>query len=843
MRKHLFKNVLKKIWRSILRSSTKLIIIGLALCLFIAGAAFIWVASLPIPDFSGFEDRLITQSTKIYDRTGEILLFDAHKDIRRTVVSGNDISRNIKNAAVAIEDSGFYQHSGIEPLSIARAMLANFQTGRFSQGGSTITQQVIKNSLLTQEKRFSRKIKEIILAIKMERTLTKDEILTIYLNESPYGGNLYGIEEASRAFFGKSAISLTLAESAYLAALPNAPTYFSPYGNNRDALEDRKNLVLSRMQELGFITPDDRAAALSEEVSFAPLDNRSIKAPHFVMYVKGQLEQRYGKDIVENGGLKVITTLDWGIQQQAEATAREFAPEIEEKFNAKNVGIVATDPKSGHVLAMVGSRDYFDQEHEGNFNVTLAHRQPGSTFKPFVYATAFMKGYTPDTVVFDLATEFNANCPPASLPPSSSTCYRPQNYDGLYRGPMKLRDALAQSVNIPAVKMLYLAGVRDSISTARAMGITGLENPDRYGLTLVLGGGEVSPLDLTIAYGVFANDGVRNSETTVIKVEDRFGAIIEEWQATPTRAITAESARQISDILTDNDARAPAFGSNSDLYIEGRDVAVKTGTTNNYRDMWIVGYTPDIALTVWAGNNDNTPMEKKVAGFVVAPIWRSTLNRILPLLPQRTFLEPDPIPEDIHPILRGVWQGGEEYVINKATGTLANELTPFELREKRVVPSIHSILHWINKNDPLGPGPRLPNTDSQYFSWETSVRSWASAQGYVDGSPTVIPKEDASANGGDNHPTINVSSPSVNTSYRASERIIISISIQGQYPIQQATYHWNNIYLGASRQAPFSFSFVPEHIGPSSNQNILKIQATDQVGNRSELLLPLTIIP
>jgi len=482
-------------------------LVVIILGIFAVGSLFLWVSTFTIPDLSSFNERKVSQSTKIYDRTGTILLYDLNRGIKRTVVTDNEISRNIKNATVAIEDSEFYTHHGIRPTSIFRAILANIGAGGFSQGGSTITQQVVKNSLLTTEKKISRKLKEWILALKLERVLSKIEILNLYLNEAPYGGTVYGIEEAGQTYFGKKAADLSIAESAYLASLPNAPSYFSPYGNNKQKLEDRKNLVLAKMLEKKFINQEEYSRAINEKVVWKPQENLGIKAPHFVMFIRQYLEEKYGKAIVEQGGLKVITTLDYGLQEKAEAMAKQYASENEKKFNAENVSLIALDPKTGQILAMVGSRDYFDKTIDGNFNVALAHRQPGSSFKPIVYAEAFKKGYTPETVVFDLQTEFSTECNPDGTPITAGNedrCYMPENYDHVYRGPINLRNALAQSINIAAIKVLYLAGIKDSLRLAKDMGIKSLTNVGQYGLTLVLGGGEVSLLDLTGAYGTFA---------------------------------------------------------------------------------------------------------------------------------------------------------------------------------------------------------------------------------------------------------------------------------------------------------------------------------------------------
>ena len=472
-----------------------LILLFVSLCFIGASIGIIWFATLKIPDLSVFEERKVAQSTKIFDRTGEILLYDVHADAKRTIIAFEDISRNIKNATVAIEDLEFYEHKGIKPTAIIRAVLANLTPGAgLTQGGSTITQQVIKNSVLTKDKTITRKLKEWILALKLEKVLTKDQILNTYLNENPYGGSIYGVEEASKTFFGKSAGDVTLAEAAYIAAIPQAPTFYSPYGPNKERLDVRKNLVLQQMKANGFITEEEYGVATKEKVAFLEKNTTGIRAPHFALYVKDYLVKKYGEEAVEEGGLKVITTLDYSMQEKAEKVVTKFTPSLSEQFNASNTAMVAIDPKSGDILMMVGSRNYFDKEIEGNFNITTAFRQPGSTFKPFVYATAFMKGYTPETVLFDVKTEFSTKCSPEGKPNNPAddpkkVCYSPDNYDDIFEGPETMRKALAHSRNIPAVKTLYLAGIADSIDTAEAMGITTLKDHSRYGLTLVLGGG------------------------------------------------------------------------------------------------------------------------------------------------------------------------------------------------------------------------------------------------------------------------------------------------------------------------------------------------------------------
>lgn len=814
-------------------------LIGFAAIGFLSvGLLLFWFSTITMPSFDTFDARQVVQSTKIYDRTGEVLLFDLGSNLKRTVVPYGDISRYIKNATVAIEDAEFYQHHGIKPTAILRAVFVNLTHLGFSQGGSTITQQVVKNSLLTTEKKISRKLKEWVLAVKLEKIASKEQILNLYLNESPYGGSLYGIEEASLAFFGKKASDVTLAEAAYLAALPNAPTYYSPYGIHRDKLEERKNFVLDRMLELKFISKEEYAAARGEKVVFAPQEEQGIKAPHFVMFIRSYLEEKYGQDVIANGGLKIITTLDYELQKKAEEIVKRNALSNKEKFNASNASLVAVDPKTGDILVMVGSRDYFDKEIDGNFNIALAHRQPGSAFKPFVYATAFKKGYSPDTVVFDTQTEFQTTCnsegKPISPEGNPDECYMPTNYDGIFRGPVSLRDALAQSINVPAIKVLYLSGITDSIRTAKDMGIESLTDPNRYGLTLVLGGGEVSLLDITGAYGVFANNGIKNTPHSVLHIEDAQGNVLENFEPRPERAIDEQVALQISSVLSDNKARTPAFGEQSALFFPGHDVAAKTGTTNDYRDAWVVGYTPSIAVGAWAGNNDNSPMEKKVAGFIIAPLWNEFVLEVLKTPPNGKFKPPQETNnENTKPILRGVWKGGETYFVDTVSGKLATEYTPKETRDERVIPNIHSILYWVDKNNPLGARLEHPEQDPQFTSWETSVQKWVLSHGFGQTPQTTAPKDFDDIHTPALSPKTNIVSPSASVFYPVGTKINVLLNKQSRFPIAAMDYFVNDTYIGSVKKEPFIFSFVPNDIPGIKEGNTLKVVVVDSVYNKS----------
>ncbi|MCB9810734.1 MAG: penicillin-binding protein [Candidatus Nomurabacteria bacterium] len=697
-----------------------LFIVLIALGIILSAVFLIWISTLKIPDLSSFEERRVLQSTKIYDRTGEILLYDLHQDVRRTVVPFEDINRHIKNATIAIEDDEFYKHHGIEPKAIIRAVVTNLTQGDLlgGQGGSTITQQVVKNSLLQNEKTLTRKVKEWILAIKLEKNLSKDEILAIYLNESPYGGTIYGVEEAAQSFFGKHASELTLAESAYIASLPQAPTFLSPYGNHRDELDKRQKLVLERMLVNNFINQEEYSEAVAEIVTFQPQAVGSIRAPHFVMYIREQLVQKYGEEALSERGLRVITTLDWDLQKEAERIVYERGLTNVDKFKATNAGLVAVDPKTGDLLTMVGSRDYFSEDIDGNFNVALATRQPGSSIKPFIYAKAFEKGYLPDTVVFDVKTQFSPLCAADSFS-SESPCYSPNNYNHKTIGPINLRNALAQSLNIPAVKTLYLAGIKDSLKLASDMGLTTLNDPDRYGLTLVLGGGEVRLIDMAYAYGVFANEGIKAEPRSILRIEDTRGNIIEESQISTKRVLDKNAALMISDVLSDNIARTPLWGTNSPINFPNRDVAAKSGSTNNLRDAWIMGYAPNIAVGAWVGNNDNSPMGGGLSGLITTPMWREFMDVALEKLPEENFTEPTINRVGVKPIIRGEYIDTSKLFEIMASG---DEINADSLNQ--IYNDIHNILHYVNKNDPQGPTPSNPRQDDQYDNWEYAVQLW-----------------------------------------------------------------------------------------------------------------------
>ncbi|MFH1608821.1 MAG: PBP1A family penicillin-binding protein [Patescibacteria group bacterium] len=818
-----------------------LLLLSVGAFIIIVSIIIIWLSSIKIPDFRSFEERRTMSSVKIYDRTGEILLYDISQDIRKTDISIEEMGNNIQNATIAIEDYSFYSHNGIKITSIIRAALSNILNVGKTQGGSTITQQLVKNTLLTPKKTLTRKIKEWVLALKIEKELTKQQILEAYLNESPYGGTLYGIEEASRTYFGKDPKDLTLAEASYLAAIPQAPTTLSPYGKNKDKLEERKNLVLFRMNELGYITKEEYDTAKIETVNFLPQSIGGIKAPHFVFFIKDYLEQKYGEEIIGNGGLKITTTLDYTLQQKGEKIVREGALQNEKDWNGSNAGLVAIDPKTGQILTMVGSRDYFDKLIDGNYNIATAHRQPGSSFKPFIYATAFNKGFTPDTVLFDLPTEFQSTCNAygKALPGhSQADCYMPDNYDGKFRGPMSLRNGLAQSINIIAVKLFYLAGLQDSLNTAEEMGISTLTDLSRYGLTLVIGGGEVSLLDITSAYGVFANNGIRNPYTGILKIEKNNGEVLEEFSPKPREILPKNTTLILSDILSDNIARTPTFGANSVLKIPGQEVAVKTGTTNNNKDAWTVGYTPTISIGVWAGNNDNKPM-KKGGASVAGPIWNKFITEALKVLPNEQFEKPnlETDTETLKPILRGFWQGNEHFFIDKISGKLATENTPTETIQEKVITEVHSILYWLDRDNILGNPPIDPTKNSQFSHWEIPIQTWW-AQNRFNYPITTwddMPIEIDNIHSETNPLSILILEPNTENSYPVDQKIQLKIQKTGPYELKKIDIFINGSYLGTSN-FPFNFSFIPSELDNLENENQIRIIAYDLVYNQAEII-------
>jgi 1A family penicillin-binding protein len=782
--------------------------------IFALGIFLYFSKDLPTPESMGV--RNVVESTKIYDRTGEHLLYEIHGEEKRTIISFKEIPDNVKYATIALEDQDFYSHYGIKISSIFRSIFKDVLSGGAAQGGSTITQQLIKNSLLTNEKTVTRKIKEVILALELEQKYSKDEILEMYLNQIPYGSNAYGVEAAAQTFFKKSAKDLTLPEAALIASLPQAPSFYSPLGSHTDELKWRQESALKKMASLGYITEKQAEEAKNVDIiaEISP-SLQNISAPHFVMYVKEYLEAKYGQQVVERGGLKVYTTLDWDKQEAAEKALVDGVNN-NKTWNASNAALVAIDPKTGQILAMVGSKDYFDKSIDGNVNVAIRQRQPGSSFKPYVYLTAFTKGYTPETLLFDVPTNFSTD---------EGKDYKPLNYNGKFNGPLQMKNTLAMSLNIPAVKTLYLAGVNNSINLAKNLGINGLNEPDRYGLSLVLGGGEVTLLDHTSAYATIANNGVKQDKTAILRIEDNKGDVLEKFQQVGGVKVVDEKYLAMLDyIMSTNDLRAPVFGNNNPLKFDNRPVAAKTGTTNEWRDGWTMGYTPSIAVGVWAGNNDNSIMKPGADGiFVAAPIWRKFMDFSLGNSAIENFPKYEK-EETGKPVLDGKMDVQKDLKVCKISGSkndycLATDFCPSDAVEKRDFADVHDILYYVDKNDPRGDYPKNPGSDPQFKNWEKGVLDWWKKE--KKGGDGAAPTDDCTQK------DFQSALPSVSLSVSASEgKISMSANINAGYGTDKITFSVNGSVVSSSGSSA-------EYVASSSGDYAVSVEITDQKGNKA----------
>lgn len=616
---------------------TFFLFLAVVLSSFFAAIALVMVAKdLPRPE------RIVRKagfSTKIFDRNGK-LIYDVYENQKRTPVQLYEVPKYLQQATVAIEDKDFYKHQGFDPKGYLRIIYYLVFHHRLI-GSSTLTQQLVKNVLLSSERTISRKVKEFILALEIESRYSKDQILQMYLNEAPYGGTAWGVAEAANTYFGKNVSELNLNESAILAGLPQIPSVYSPFGNTPTAYLGRTQAVLGRMKEDEYISQDEEKKALSElkDVKFSTKSG-TLRAPHFVMFVKQILEQKYGKDAVELGGLRVTTSLDLDFQEKAQKIVSDEIAKVE-KVHITNGAAIVIDPQNGEILAMVGSKNYDDPNYDGKVNVTLSKRQPGSTIKPVTYVTGLKKGFTASTMLMDVKTTF-----PGSLDKPE---YIPVNYDGKEHGPLQLRFALGNSINIIAVKLISLVGIKDMLTTAYDMGLTTLEpnsdNLRRFGLSLTLGGGEVKLIDLASSYSSFANGGYKVDPVAILKVTDISGNVLEEYKPVlGKQVLSPPEAFIISNILSDNNARSMTFGENSSLKISDRQMAVKTGTTNDRRDNWTIGWTPQVITGVWVGNNDNSQMAQLVSGVSgAAPIWRKIILEYLKDKPIENFKVPENI--------------------------------------------------------------------------------------------------------------------------------------------------------------------------------------------------------
>ncbi|MDP3948626.1 MAG: penicillin-binding protein [bacterium] len=787
-----------------------------AAVVFVLAIAVIMIMAKDLPSVDELTSQRMSQSTKIYDRGGQVLLYEVSSGEKRTVVPFDQIPKSLKDATISIEDENFYNEPAFDWRGIARAIFVNITRGGVVQGGSTITQQLARNAFLTIDRTYSRKIKELFLAIKLNERYSKDDILGLYLNQIPYGPTIYGVESASEAYFGKTVGELNLAESATLAAMPKAPSYYSPWGNHTKELMNRQKLVLKKMYELGKITEKQLKEAVARKVNFQPKSVGGIKAPHFVMAVQDYLIQKYGDDMVSRGGLKVITSLDWVLQEAAEKAVEDGVKRNEELYQSKNAALVAQDTSTGQILAMVGSRNYFDEENDGNFNVvTQGLRQPGSALKPFAYLTLFEKGYSPDTVLFDVPTEFvpnNPSCPATvDFNNTNTECFHPRDFSD-FSGPTNLRNALAQSINVPAVKTLYLAGMSNVLDTLHDFGITTLNDPGRYGLSLVLGGGEVKLIDLVGAYSVLADEGTKHRQSMILEVRDGYGNTLETYSDKKEIVADAQYSRLINDILSDIDARAGLFRASLPLTVfQDYDVALKTGTTDDYRDAWALGYTPTLAVGVWAGNNDNTPMQRHGGSILAAvPIWHDFMAEALKTQTKQTFNRPEAVLES-KPVLNG------DYLFEQQA---------------------HSILFYVDKSDPLGAIPETPFKDPQFNNWEASVADWAK-NNLKDSADYGRLSRAAGGQTDFSSPTVKIVSPQ--TGEFVGSLINISADINSGSEIKKIEVYLNGNIVGSfpgsfGSNYRFNWSFFPASL-ESQNSLIIEVVNDNGLASKSETII------
>lgn len=875
---HHLRDHLKKDGASIWQK-TKYIIIGIFAFIFALIFFMMFAVIVSLPNIDNASILVASQSSLILDRGGEVL-YAIHGDENRKIVPYDKISPYASKAVMAIEDDEFYNHHGVDFKAFMIAVCGEFHICNTARGGSTITQQYVKNAFLSSERSYTRKAKEIILSLQLEGRYTKDEIMEMYLNRIPYGANIYGVEVASKTFFGKPSAELTVAESAVLAAIPKAPTYYSPYGNNiyvqvdlseeeiikRDIqteqelvdfitkgllgktytygegddareiyVKGRVDFVLERMLDLEYISQEeyDTAIAESNAIEFVPF-REDIVAPHFVMYVRQILEEKYGNEILEKGGLRITTTLDIEKQNEADAAVEARAEANETNFGATNAALVSLDPNTGEILAMVGSRDYWNDEIDGKVNVTLRPRLPGSSFKPIAYAAAFLQGYAPSTVVYDVRTKFGA-------------WYEPENFDGGFLGPIDFRHALGASRNIPAVKAGHLAGIPNVIDLARKMGIDLNQPDDWYGLSLALGAGEARPLDMAIAYAVFANGGYKVDPVAILKVEDRAGNILEEYK-TPDKknlVLDPQVAYLINNVLSDPAARPDEYW-RAALTIPGQVNGAKTGTSNKKKDnvnypfdLWTLGYTRNLVTAVWAGNADGSHVARNASGLDTAgKIWKAYMVEATKGMPRAEFEKPEGIrwvrvakrsgklpskhtPED--EIVSGIfasfsvpneYDNSYQFVeIDKVSGKLATEFTPKEAIEEKAFYMHHSIL-------------------PENAQWESAVRAWAVANGEDEEPPTEY-DDVHTADTMDSKPQITITSP-VSKSEISPPSLSIWVDISSPAGVKKVDYFFDEALADTATSAPFTGNFAISKSLKNGSEHTIQAIVYDELYRSSQ---------
>lgn len=803
-------------------------LIGLIGLIFLTIFIFAWyVKDLPRPDRVR---RIEGLSTVILERNGEVL-YDIFGEQNRVPVSLDQMPLYLRQATIAIEDKDFYKHQGFSLRGMGRAII-NIFVFRSLQGGSTLTQQLVKNVLLTSERTLPRKIKEFILAVQIERKYTKDEILQMYLNEAPYGGTAVGVETAAQTYFGKHAKDLNLTESVILSGLPVSPSRYSPFGADPKAYIWRSQQVLRRMREENYITKaqEEETAKTLDKVEFAK-ESVNFRAPHFVMYVKEQLISQFGEKMVEEGGLKVTTTLDWKIQEQTEKIVKEEVEKLK-SLRVTNGAATVLNPKTGQILAMVGSKDYSATEASGlKFNVvTQGLRQPGSAIKPIIYAAAFKKGYTPAALLIDVETHFPGG--------EGKPDYVPKNYDNKFRGPIQVRFALANSINVAAVKIQAMVGTKDALATAYDMGLTTLKPTDdtlrRLGLSMTLGGGEVKLLDLTSAFGVFATGGIRHEPVSILKVQDSHGKVLFENKPTlGQRVLTPEVSFLISHILLDNEARKEIFGPNSWLVVPGKTVSVKTGTTDDKRDNWTVGYTPGFVVGVWVGNNDNSSMHPSLASGVTgaAPIW----NRIMRTVLKDKADEPLAVPSGIVNSQIDAYSGGlpkdgqptrNEYFIS---GTEPTTISPIYQRLKisknngKLANPVEIALGQYEEKDFIVLQEQDPVSTDGKNRWQEAIDAWLAG----NADPKYHPPKETSSDKL-NEVAVKIKNPSDHAQINDNDVLVEAEAVSSGEIIKL------EVLVDGSLKRSISTNKFSERVNMENGAHAIKVKAQDSRGNASE---------
>jgi len=817
--KDIFKD--KKFWFNFFKVALILFGIGILAVLFL----FVWYSKdLPSPT------KIVRRegfSSKVYDRNGNSL-YDIYTDAKREAVTFDKIPDYLKKATVAVEDKSFYTHSGFDILTPLRIIKNMFYFGKVT-GGSTLTQQLTRNVLLTTERSLTRKIKEIILSIQIEAKYSKDEILLMYLNEAPYGGMAWGVETASQQYFGKSVEKLDLAECVILAGLPQLPSVYSPYSSTPKAYVNRSQHVLNRMVEDGYIKKDLAEQIIKEIENYQFKEESStMAAPHFVLWIKEQLAKKYGEDVIESGGLKITTTLDLELQNKAQEIVTEEVEKLKDK-KVSNGAVIVTDPSNGQILAMVGSKDYFATDIGGNFNVvTQGLRQPGSSIKPITYLAALKKGYTAATMVMDTPVTFPGI--------GGQKDYSPQNYNGKFNGPMSIRTALGNSINTIAVKTLANVGVKNMLSLAYEMGLSTLEptteNLSRFGLSVTLGGAEVKMIELAGAYGAFANGGMKQDLVGILKVEDNNGRVLEEYKEVKGKQVmTPQEAFIISNILSDNSAREMTFGATNYLQIGGYQVAAKTGTTNDKRDNWTIGWTPNLLTTVWVGNNDNSSMGSVVSGVSgAAPIWNKIMRYELVKVQKKDFSIPEKIVQVSVDKISGYpnhdgFESKNEYFID---GTQMTVSDPIHMKLKVCKDSVGTAtpddiangnydekeFFVFKEDDPV-------STDGKN-RWQEGIDGWIAGQPNKD---KYNPVTSYCHSGG--LVNVGIDSPAHHTT--VGNTFDIKINTNSTMKITEVKLWVDGVEKKTWNERPFEMSLTLAD-GPHS----IKVKATDRDGNSQE---------